>query len=213
MNDSAEIIRRTADSELIAGYRNGDKEAISELFRRHHPYCMTVARRILFRQDDALDAVQSAYLSAFRNLGAFRGDSSFSTWMTRIVINQCLMHLRQPVKHQRFLSLHQSTPSGPSMLIADRAPTPEHLAVKGEISKALLEAAARLPERLREVFTLCAVSEFSVRDASKALGLTVQATKTRLFRARARMRAELKPFWANASTHRIARRSDLHRNA
>lgn len=80
--------------QLITDARNGDRDAMAELFRRHHPLLIRVARRILPACDEYSDAVQSAYLSAFRNFKSFRGDSSFRTWITQIVINQCRRHLQ-----------------------------------------------------------------------------------------------------------------------
>ena len=75
------------ESELIAGAHSGDTEAMAELFRRHYSRSVGVARRILPVQEDCLDAVQSAYLSAFQNFQSFRSEASFKTWITRIVVN------------------------------------------------------------------------------------------------------------------------------
>jgi RNA polymerase sigma-70 factor, ECF subfamily len=177
------------EGELISSSRNGDAEAMSELFRRHYSYSVRVARRILPLHDDCLDAVQSAYLSAFRHFDSFRGEASFKSWITRIVMNQCLMCLRKP--ERQFVSL-DCPDSGPLRLLAVQAPNPEDLAMRAEIGNALQNAAAQLPKRLSDVFTLCIVYRVSISETARALGLTVQATKTRLFRARSRIRAELK---------------------
>ncbi len=199
--------RRTAENDLpdkpelqlITDSRNGDMEAIEELFRRHYPLSITVARRILPARDECSDAVQSAYLSAFRNFNSFRGDSSFKTWITRIVINQCLMHVRNSARPRRFISLDDSVSGLGPVVVRDMAPTPEDLMQSAEVRQALVETAARLPRTLRETFTLRAISGLSIAETAKALGLTVPATKTRLFRARSFLRSALKNMRDRAS--------------
>jgi RNA polymerase sigma-70 factor, ECF subfamily len=187
-----------AESELVTHSRNGDTGAMNELFRRHYFSSIGVARGILASQEEFLDAVQSAYLAAFRNFDSFQGEASFKTWITRIVINQCLMRLREPARHRPSLSLDQPGPSGTLPVVVDRAPTPEDHAQRAETRKALLDAAARLPANLRDV-TRCSLSGLSLRETAQALGLTEQATKMRMFRARSRMRIELKAFRTNST--------------
>ena len=184
------------ESELVTHSRNGDTSAMDELFRRHYFSLIGVARGILASQDEFLDAVQSAYLAAFRNFDSFQGEASFKTWITRIVINQCLMRLREPARHRPSLSLDHPGPSGTLPVVVDRAPTPEDHAQRAETRKAVLDAAARLPTNLRDV-TRCSLSGLSLRETAQALGLTEQAAKMRMFRARSRMRIELKAFRTN----------------
>jgi RNA polymerase sigma-70 factor (ECF subfamily) len=178
--------------QLIADSRNGDIEAMAELFRQHYPLSISLARRILPARDESSDAVQSAYLSAFRNFNSFRGDSSFKTWITRIVINHCLMHIRNSAHRRHFISLDDSVSGMTPVVVRDMTPTPEDLMQSRETRKMLGETTARLPRLLRETFTLCAISGLSIAETAKALGLTVPATKTRLFRARSFMRSALK---------------------
>ena len=82
--------------ELIAQSQQGDQAAIAELFSRHYSSCLRLARGILRSEDDSQDAVQSAYVSAFQHFYAFRGESSFRTWISRIVINRCMVQRRTP---------------------------------------------------------------------------------------------------------------------
>lgn len=179
------------ESELIADARNGDVEAMAELFRRHYLRSVKLARRILPAQEEFLDAVQSAYLSAFQNFPSFRAESSFKTWITRIVLNQCLVRLRKPDRRCITLTLDQSGPGRTTSIIAVDSLTPEKLVLKAEIDRALAEAAASLPKSLSDVFTRCSISGLSIRETATALGLTEQATKTRLFRARSLVRQKL----------------------
>lgn len=178
--------------QLITDSRNGDMGAMAELFRRHYPLSISVARRILRTRDESSDAVQSAYLSAFRNFNSFRGDSSFKTWIARIVVNHCLMHLRKSARWRRLVSFNDSDSGLAPVVVRDTKPTPEDLMQNREVCRMLEETAARLPRPLRETFTLCAISGLSIAETAKALNLTVPATKTRLFRARSFMRSALK---------------------
>jgi RNA polymerase sigma-70 factor, ECF subfamily len=193
-------MRERAELELITHSRNGDSDAMDELFRRHYSSSIGVARGMLPSQDEFLDAVQSAYLAAFRNFDSFRGEASFKSWITRIVINQCLMRLREPARHRPSISLDHSRPDGTSTVVVDRAPTPEDHARTAEIRKALLDAVSKLPAHFRDV-TRCSLSGLSVQETARALGLTEQVTKTRLFRARSRMRSELRAFRTNGGRH------------
>ncbi len=175
--------------QLIVAARAGNEDAIAELFRRHYASSLAIARRLLSKED-SLDAVQSAYLSAFRNFASYRGESSFKTWITRIVINQCFLHLRQPAQRQRMVALPES---GEALrLLLARGLGPEELAVHAEIRRALFVALGRLPKAFSEVLTLYSIAGLSIRDTAARLGLSVAATKTRLHRARSKMRSALK---------------------
>ena len=180
-----------SERDLISCARGGDREAMSELFRRHYASSVATARRIL-REEDSWDAVQSAYLAAFRNLPFYRGESTFKTWLTRIVINQCFMRLREPARFQS-MSMPGERDSGEApRFLVDRGLSPEESASQAEMRAALLVAISRLPKPFSDVFTLYSIGGLSIRDTAARLGLTVPATKTRLHRARSRMRTALK---------------------
>ena len=166
-------------------------DAIAELFQRHYASSLKVARRILPARDEFLDAVQSAYLSAFQNFSSFRGASTFKTWITRIVINQCVMRLRNSSWQRRYVSLDCSFPRSSPAMPVDRGPTPEDLVRTAEIYHNVIDRSARLPQPLRDAFVLNTISGLSIAETAKALGLTVPATKTRIFRARSIMRSQL----------------------
>ena len=179
------------ECELIAKGRKGDMEALSELFERHYVSSVRVARRILRSNDDALDAVQSAYLAAFQHLSEYRGEAAFGTWITRIVTNQCLAHLRRPERRRPTMNLEDQGAADALMAFANRAPSPEELAFRGQIISAHSDARRQLPRDFQDVYALCFISGFSVTEAARALGLTVSAAKTRLFRARQRVYSAL----------------------
>jgi RNA polymerase sigma-70 factor (ECF subfamily) len=203
-------LNEKSEAELVRDARNGNREAMAELFRRHYPHSIAVARRMLPAQEEFLDAVQSAYLSAFQKFQSFRAEASFKTWITRIVLNQCIMRLREPYRRRITLGLDEPVLGGTLPIIAVDSRTPEDLALRAEIESAVADAVAKLPTALRDVFTRCSVFGLPIRDTAAALGLTVQATKTRLFRARSQLRQELqKAFGAGLTlaTSRIGFRS------
>ena len=189
---SAEAMQPRPDSELIAEGRSGDTQAISELFERHYSSSIRVARAILGSDEEAFDAVQSAYLAAFEHLRSFRGDAQFKTWITRIVKNQCFMYLRRPERRNVRTNPDENEIRAAEVALAHQTPTPEDLAWRRELDSALSDAAGKLPKRLRDVYTLCCIAGLPVREVAAMLGLTMPATKTRLFRAQHRMRSALR---------------------
>lgn len=194
-------MHKTPDIELIAQSKQGDQAALAELFGRHYPASLRLARGMLRSEAESQDAVQVAYLSAFRHLHKFRGDACFKTWITRIVVNCCLMQLREPGKRFAWLTLEDMRGAHVQEVLTCPAPSPEKAAWRQEMARAVSDAVAKLPKHLREVFALYSVSGLSLREVAAKLGLTVPATKTRLFRARDRMRLRLAPVWSNARPH------------
>jgi RNA polymerase sigma-70 factor (ECF subfamily) len=198
---SSRAMQEKREPELIAACKRGDKAAGTELLGRHYASSLRVARGMLRSQEESQDAVQSAYFSALRHLRNFRGDATFKTWITRIVMNECLARLRERRRRRDWFSLDDRSRSTELTMLASAAPTPEKLTLRQEIATALSDAAAGLPKPLRDVFALCAFSGLSLKEAATVLGLTVGATKTRLFRAHARMRSHLQSVWSDLSIH------------
>jgi len=180
------------EPELIAACKLGDNAARTELLCRHYASSLRLARGILRSED----AVQSAYFSALEHIRNFRGDATFKTWITRIVMNECLARLRERRRRRYWVSVDDWSLNAELNLLASAAPTPEKFTLCQEIASALSDAASILPKSLRDVFALCAFSGLSIGETAAALGLTVGATKTRLFRAHARIRSHLQPVWS-----------------
>ena len=191
-------MNETPETELITRSKEGHEEAIAELFHRHYPASLHLAWGILRHPDDAQDAVQTAYFLAFRRLEKFRGESSFKTWITRIVVNCCLLQIREARHRANWTPLEDRHQSQAADLMPSRTPNPERSAWCSEIASAFSTSVARLPKHLREPYALFTVAELPLQEVATALGLTISATKTRLFRARAWMRTSLKPVWAGA---------------
>lgn len=186
---SAKSMQQHADSELITEGRNGDAQALSVLFERHYSSSIRVARRILGSDEQVFDAVQSAYLAAFEHFPSFRGEAQFNTWITRIVQNECFMYLRQSERRRFRTNADENETIAAEVALAHRTPTPEDLAWWREVDSALSDAAGNLPKSLQDVYILCCITGFPIREAAAMLGLTMAATKARLFRARHQMRS------------------------
>jgi RNA polymerase sigma-70 factor (ECF subfamily) len=189
------------EPELIAAWKCGDKAAGTELLGQHYASSLCLARGILRSEEEAQDAVQSAYFSALLHIRNFRGDATFKTWITRIVMNECLARLRERRRRRDWVSVDDWGLGAELKMLASATPTPEKFTLCQEIASALSDAASILPKPLRDVFALCAFSGLSIGETAAALGLTVGATKTRLTRAHARMRSHLQAVWSEMNIH------------
>ena len=162
-------------------------ELIDELFARHYRASFLTANRILRSTEDAEDAVQTAYCAAFRHFDTFRGESSFKTWITRIVVNCCLIQLRERRARKEFQV------DDVERTEASHAATPELLCYFTELQAAHVKAASRLPKLLYAVYAESVIQEEPLSKASVQLGLTTAAAKSRLFRARKSIEHTLLP--------------------
>ena len=151
---------------------------ISELFVQNHKASLRTAYRILRSKEDSEDAVQTAYCAAFRHVHRFRGESSFKTWITRIVVNCCLMQLRE--RHARPQVALDEVLRG----LESHAVTPETLCYLRELQAAHTNAASRLPQNLKDIYAPCLIADIALPTVACHLGLTTAAAKSRLFRAR-----------------------------
>jgi len=186
----------TADERwLLARLQAGDEAACEILVREHTGRLLAVARRYLRQEEDARDAVQEGFVAAFRSIGRFEGTSSLSTWLHRIVINCCLMKLRSGRRRPE-TSIEELLPSfdetGHRVLDGAELPETAEAAIeRGETKRRVRAAIARLPESHRTVLMLRDIEEVSTSDAARMLGLTSNAVKIRLHRARQALRTIL----------------------
>jgi RNA polymerase sigma-70 factor, ECF subfamily len=182
-----------ADDELVSRASNGEAAAVRILVRRHNRRLYRAARSIVLNDTEAEDVVQEAYVRAFTHIGSFRGQSSFTTWLTRIAINEALGRLRRqrptvPWEEGVEGEIEAEVIQFPGMLDAEN---PERI-LGGQEIRALLERAIdKLPEKFRTVFVARLVEELSIEETAHSLGLRPETVKTRLHRARALLRKEL----------------------
>ena len=180
----------TDEAALLARTAANDVAAFETLMRRYNSRLFRVARSILRDDAAAEDAVQEAYLEAFKHSGTFRGEAQVSTWLTRIVITQSLMRLRRQ-KRDRVIVPFESG-SGSRDPIGDQpdesAESPDVSTLRGEVRRLLERRIDELPATFRTVFVMRDVEEMSVQETADLLGIPPATVRTRLFRARALLR-------------------------
>ena len=181
------------DDLLVQQTKAGDQQAFDSLIAQYEPKIFRIVLRIIRHREDAEDAVQETFLRAYRNIEQFQSKSKFNTWLTSIAINQALICLRKRRRDAVFIEQAVQTDDGFVYWdFQDWRPNPEQQFRQAEVAERLRESVNRLPQRLRAVFILRHVYEFSVEEAAVALGITVDAAKTRVFRARVHLRKRLR---------------------
>jgi RNA polymerase sigma-70 factor (ECF subfamily) len=182
------------DDELAMARRvaNGDRIAFELLMRRYNRRLYRLARAYLRDDSEAMDALQDAYLSTYKAIGGFRGDSALFTWLSRLVLNECAVRQRRSARRQNIIPLVSSVSAmTEAESVADTAERPEHTIARTQM-RAILEAKLdQLPEALRLVFMLRSVEELSVAETAEALGITQETARVRHFRAKGLLRESL----------------------
>ena len=179
-------LRSWSEEQLIAAAKCGRRTPFGELCERHVKKVFRVAHRITRNREDAEDAVQDCFLSAFVHLKGFDGRSRFATWLTRITINAALMKLRKKRGIQE-VPMDEPNPSpelGVYSEIQDAAPDPEEAYRLRERKQIVNAAISGLRPRVRRVVELHQLQEHSVRETSQILGISIAAVKGRLYHAR-----------------------------
>jgi RNA polymerase sigma-70 factor (ECF subfamily) len=180
------------DWGLVAQAKSGSSSAFGELYERHRVKVYNTIFRLLRQREDAEDAVQRCFQRAFANLARFRGDSRFSTWVTRIAINEALTLLRQRRANTPPSESSYRKAESPVILnLADEAPTPEQTLAANELSATLVHAISGLRKNLRIVVLLREFQGLTNEETAQRLGLTVAAVKARLVHARRWLRRRL----------------------
>jgi RNA polymerase sigma-70 factor (ECF subfamily) len=185
------------EQSLVARLRAGDEPAFAELVRGNAGRMLAVARRMLRSEEDAQDALQDAFLQAFRGIGRFEGGALLSTWLHRIVVNACLMKLRARARRPeqsiddllpRFLEDgHRESPEP-----AWRSETPDPV-VQRETAALVRRSIDRLPDLYRNVILLRDIEGLSTEETAQLLETKVDTVKVRLHRARQALRTLLTP--------------------
>lgn len=189
--------------ELVRCAQRGDREAFRAIMQRGNQRLFRIARGVMRDDVEAEDVVQEAYVRAFAKIAAFRGDSSIFTWLTRILLNEAYGRLRQR-RNMVGLDQIEAAQSGGAHVImfpsTDPAASPEADAAKAQVRRLIEAAIDDLPEAFRIVFIMRDVEDCSVVETAEALGLLPETVKTRLHRARTRLRAALRDTLAATMT-------------
>jgi RNA polymerase sigma factor (sigma-70 family) len=174
--DDAQIVRR-----ILAG----EKELFEILLRRYNQTLFRVIRGYLKDQDEVQDAMQNAYLKAYDKLFQFQGNSSFSTWLIRIGINEALLRLKE-LKKGKVISLDTFLPTSKTLInqIPDKQMNPEKAILSQEAKQLLEQAIDNLPEKYRVIYVLKEIEGLETPQIEESLGLSESNVKVRLHRAK-----------------------------
>lgn len=180
------------DRELAALAAAGNARAFESIMRRHNRLMFRTARSVLKSDAETEDAVQDAYLNAWRALGSFREDAKLSTWLVRIVLNEALKRVRRRASNVVLFDsgVPVEDPHAESAA-QERDPQPELAASRAEMRRLMEARIDELPELFRTVFMLRAVEEMTVEEVAAALAIPEATVRTRFFRARAQLRESL----------------------
>ncbi len=199
MESKISALANCADEELVQRAQANDDAAFAELMRRTSPASLKLAVSILRDVHEAEDQVQTSYMNAWRHVAQFHQDAKFSTWISRIVVNQCLMRLRK-LRTLSFVSLVDDGPDGETreVQLTDHRQSPEASLAGKELRQVLKQEIQRLPPLMRSVVLLRDVEQLSTAEVAERLGLTPAAVKSRLLRARVELRTRLEKYRARS---------------
>ncbi len=193
--ETAAVVSSASESSLLARLRAGEDAAYQELLRIHGGLLLGVARRLMRNEEDARDCLQDAFLSAFRAIDRFEGNSKLGTWLHRIVVNACLMRLRSQKRKPEELvdpQLPEFDDYGFRIGPTEMAPlSADELLEKEEVREQVRKGIDGLPENSRTVLVLRDIEEFNTAETAEMLGLTPGAVKLRLHRARLALRSQI----------------------
>jgi RNA polymerase sigma-70 factor (ECF subfamily) len=195
------IMSHSDDTELLARLKAGDQSAYAQLVESNASPIYRLALRMMGNQEDAEDVLQETFLSAFKSIDRFEGRSSLSTWLYRIASNAALMRLRRNEPDQVSVDEPVERDDGELMprQFFDFCCLPEDDFLRDEAREQMNRAIDELPSTLRGVFVLRDVEGFSTAETAEALNLSESAVKSRLMRARLKLREELGRYFSQGS--------------
>jgi RNA polymerase sigma-70 factor, ECF subfamily len=180
------------DLALVAQVTQGNRSAFALLMRRYNKRLYRLARAALHDEAEAKDALQDAYVSAYRSIGQFRGDAALGTWLSRLVLNQCGARRRRNSRRDNIVpivSLESNMHTAENVSSVDDAP--DVSAARNQMRDILESKVGDLPDLLRMVFVMRSVEELSTQETADSLGITQETVRIRHFRAKALLRESL----------------------
>lgn len=195
------------EEQLIRYAQQGDNDAFEQLLLLHQKKVYNLCLRMSANPDDALDLSQEAFIKAWRSIGQYQFEASFSTWLFRLTSNVCIDHLRRKKRRQE-TSLTESfegSDEAEEFSLPDTAPLPEEQAIANETKLALAQAMERLGPEHREILQLRVVEDLPYEQIAEILDIRVGTVKSRLARARLSLRKILKAgnYFSDASSEGI----------
>ena len=191
------------DAALVAGAKTGDTRAFELLVQRHRVKIFLLAQRMTRNREDAEDVVQESLLKAFIHLRTFNGESLFSTWLTRVAINEALMLLRRK-RGSREVPVAESNAEDGTVVpldIPDLGPNPEDGCLEREQERVLSAAINELTPGMRKAIELRDLGELSTEETAQVMGLSVGGVKSRIFHGRKKLRQRLESYVESSRTY------------
>jgi RNA polymerase sigma-70 factor, ECF subfamily len=195
-NEELKDVTQASDADLVAAILQGEKESYAVIISRYNQRLYRVGMGILNDDQEVEDAMQTAYIQAYENLSKFAFKSSLSTWLTRILINECLLRLK---KRKRTLTLdreHMENSMSTSGKVEYRMPDARIL--QSELKSLLENAISNLPEKYRVVFIMREMEKMNVAETGECLAISEENVKVRLNRAKAMLRNSLTDYYQEA---------------
>jgi RNA polymerase sigma-70 factor (ECF subfamily) len=192
---------RDDEGQLVSAAKAGDAPAFEELVNRYERKIFRLAMNITQNREDAEDVMQEAFLKSFKNLDHFQGDSRFYTWLVRIAVNEALMKLRKRRPNQ--VSIDEPISDDDDSVfrqIEDWGPSPEQKYAQTELNAILNGVVGQLDPIFRVAFLLRDVEGISTEETANILGISVAAVKSRLLRARLKLRQKLNKYFRRSET-------------
>lgn len=201
VTDGSQSERQTVEAELIRRICAGEKELFYELIQPYERSVYLAARSMMRDEAEAEDVAQETFLKAFRALATFRFEARFSTWLERIALNEGRMRLRhlRSHKHEPLNEDESDSEEHIPLLLSDWREIPSEALERQEVQEMLEQALVQLPESYREVLVLRDIEELSIVETAETLRLTIANVKTRLLRARLRLRDLIVPLQQGAA--------------
>jgi RNA polymerase sigma factor (sigma-70 family) len=192
LGQSVHSLTAASDALLVTWAKNGEHLAYVELCRRHREMVFRVALKITRNRGDAEDVLQDSWMRALTHIGSFDGRSTFSTWVTRIAINSALMILRKRRTRREF-SLDDPIDPGDCRVteILEPSRNPEERCLETERIRLVRQAIKRLPSKLRTAIEICQAQDGSLSDLAMLAGVSLPTMKSRLLRAKLKLREPL----------------------
>ncbi|MGH9681647.1 MAG: sigma-70 family RNA polymerase sigma factor [Candidatus Acidiferrales bacterium] len=197
----ASTVVRDDEAQLVSAAKGGNTAAFEELVNRYEGKIFRLGMNITQNREDAEDVMQEAFLKSYTNLDRFQGDSRFYTWLVRIAVNEALMKLRKRRPNQTSLDEPLTDGEDPVFReIVDWGPSPEQRFAQTELNEILNSVIAELDPIFRVAFLLRDVEGISTEETAQILGISEAAVKSRLLRARLKLRQKLNKYFRRSET-------------
>jgi RNA polymerase sigma-70 factor (ECF subfamily) len=182
------------DLSIVARVRAGDHAAFELLMRRYNRRLYRLARASLRDDTEAKDALQDAYLSAFRSMAQFRGEAALGTWLSRLVLNECRARLRRSSRRQKIIPIisgELNTDEVAAGAESGELQAPDQLLTRAQMRSVIERKVSELPELFRVVFVLRSIEELSIDEIASTLDIPPETVRSRHFRAKGMLRESL----------------------